>query len=91
MTSIAENAGVVKSAVSKYISRLTKRQSFSAFKESLKMEKEYLEMHKSRWVYREEAMQFLKREKMYSKYGMEEVKGFVDDGRRVNDILILSS
>ena len=44
LTSIAENAGVVKSAVSKYIEQLNRRQSFSAFKESLKLEKEYVEM-----------------------------------------------
>ena len=91
LTSIAENAGVVKSTVSKYIAQLNRRQSFSAFKESLKLEKEYVEMHKSKWVLHGEAMLFLKREKLYHKHALEEVKGFVNDVRSVNDILILSS
>ena len=91
LTSIAENAGVVKSAVSKYIAKLTRRQSFSVFKESLKIEKEYVEMQKSKWVLREEAIQFLRREKLYNKHALEEVKGFVEDVKLVNDILILLS
>ena len=91
LTSIANQAGVVKSALSKYIARLTKRNSFSSFKESLKLEKEYVEMHTGRAVLHTEAMQFLKREKLYSKHGMEEVKEFVEDAKQVNDILLLSS
>lgn len=91
LTSIAENAGVVKSALSKYIARLTKRTSFSAFKESLKLEKEYVEMHTSKKVFHDQAMQYLKREKLYHKSCIEEVRQFVEDIQQVNDILILSA
>lgn len=85
---LATDAGIAKSALSKYISRLTKRSSFSAFCESLKLEEENAGIHKSPSAIRHEVMQFLKREKMYSKYGLEEVKQFVNDVKQAEDILI---
>lgn len=91
LSSIAYEAGIAKSALSKYIASLTKQNSFSAFCESLKLEEENAEIHKSRSAIRHEAKQFLEREKMYSKYGIEEVKQFVNDVRQAEDILIFSS